>query len=452
MSIGGRMVHLRVARVVVAALALLSVGSLGAAEAIDDVAETYDLGFQFSTQDQRFSLRLWGAIQFRYTYLDYEQRIQGNDTDYSSFYLRRARVWFAGHAFEPRFTYFLHVQLENTNAVNLHDAWLEYRLHPLARIGVGRFKIGYGLEFINSGFGLQFVERSVFSGETDIDFGDGPVYPGGGTWFFRLNARAATGFATGGLTLYRSQGVQVAGLQGSNTTPTFEYQVGVWQGRGTRGLGNPDNRHLFAARAGYHPWGWIDSRFQGDLEGSDRYRLGLLGSAYSESSAEGGGFDERGYDLAIMNRYRGFSLDAEWATESYDFRDHDGDFDRQGWRVQAGYMVVPGKFEVAARYAENQRLRPATYRASIDSGLLVAHVFDGEEYVPQIEGKISEITVGVNWFINDGHRHKLQVDTSWLTREFADDPGAVIDGEPSPIEALPDQNDWRFRAMIQLVF
>jgi hypothetical protein len=44
------------------------------------------------------------------------------------------------------------------------------------------------------------------------------------------------------------------------------------------------------------------------------------------------------------------------------------------------------------------------------------------------------------------------VDTSWLTREFADDPGAVIDGEPSPIEARPDQNDWRFRAMIQLVF
>ena len=75
-----------------------------------------------------------------------------------------------------------------------------------------------------------------------------------------------------------------------------------------------------------------------------------------------------------MNRYRGFSLDAEWATESYEFRDHDGDFDRQGWRVQAGYMVVPGKFEVAARYAENQRLRPATYRASIDSGLLVAEM------------------------------------------------------------------------------
>jgi hypothetical protein len=44
------------------------------------------------------------------------------------------------------------------------------------------------------------------------------------------------------------------------------------------------------------------------------------------------------------------------------------------------------------------------------------------------------------------------VDASRLTREFADDPGAVIGGQPSPIEALPDQQDWRFRAMIQLVF
>jgi hypothetical protein len=422
------------------------------AQSVEDVANTHDLGFNFTTRDNEFSLRLWGALQIRYTYLDYDQRVLGNDTDYSGFYLRRARVWLAGHAFDPRFTYLLHIQLENSDNVNLHDAWLEYRLSPLVNIGVGRFKIAYGLEFLNSGFTLQFVERSVFSGETDINFGEGPIYPGGGTWFFGLNARAPTGFATGGHTLYRSQGVQLAGMRGSKTTPTVEYQIGVWQGRGTQGSSNPDNRHLFAVRVGYHPWGWIDWRFQGDTEGSERYRFGVLGSAYSQSTTEADGYDERGYDLAIVNRFRGFSLDAEWATEIYDLHHSADEVERKGWRVQAGYMLIPAKLEVAARYAENQRLRPATYRASMGSGLLVANVFDGEEYVPQIEGKISEITVGVNWFINEGHRHKLQVDTSWLTREFADDPGAIIDGESSPITALADQKDWRFRAMIQLVF
>jgi hypothetical protein len=60
--------------------------------------------------------------------------------------------------------------------------------------------------------------------------------------------------------------------------------------------------------------------------------------------------------------------------------------------------------------------------------------------------------LGFNWFINQGHRHKFQVDSSWLVREFADDPAAVIDGDSHPITALPDQEDWRIRAMIQLVF
>ena len=64
----------------------------------------------------------------------------------------------------------------------------------------------------------------------------------------------------------------------------------------------------------------------------------------------------------------------------------------------------------------------------------------------------SEITVGFNWYINGGHRHKLQLDASRLIREFASDPDAVIDGEPNPIVALPDQEDHRVRVMIQLVF
>ena len=244
------------------------------------MAESYDLGFKLTTADERFSLRLWGALQLRYTYLDYDERVEGNETDYSNFYMRRARVWFAGNAFDKRFTYYLHIQLEPSNGVNLHDAWLEYNFGDLLILGAGRNKIPYGVEFINSGFGLQFVERSVFSGETDIDSTKGPVYPGGGTERFGLNAAAPTGFTTGGMTLYRSQGVSLRGMKGGKDSSTFEYQLGVWQGRGTTGQSNVDDRHLFAARAGYHPWGLVDSRFQADLEEraaleDRRHRIGL---------------------------------------------------------------------------------------------------------------------------------------------------------------------------------
>jgi hypothetical protein len=420
---------------------------------IDDVAETYDLGFKFTTEDQRFSLRLWGAIQFRYSYVDYDQRVEGNDTDYSNFYLRRARLWFAGNAFDPRFTYVIHVQLENTNATNLHEAWLEYHFSEMLILGAGRSKIAYGLEFLNSGFGLQFVERSVFSGETDIDIGGGPIYPGGGTWPFGLHAEAPTGFATGGMNLYRSQGVELRGQSGYEAVPTFEYQLGIWQGRRTRGRRNVDNNHLYALRVGYHPWGWIDWRFQGDDPISKRYHLGVLASTYTQkSTGTVGDFEEGGYNLAVVNRYRGLSLDAEWGVESFDFDAFDGDFDRRGWRVQAGYMFKPDMLEVVARYAEIERLRSPSLSRAVDSGLDLARLLDGDEYRPQLEGKLSELTVGFNWYINGGHRHKLQFDASHLVREFRDDPDAVIASGVRPIVAHADQEDWRVRVMVQLVF
>lgn len=424
----------------------------GAAEILDDVAETYDLGFKLTTADQRFSLRLWGAIQFRYTYLDFDERVEGNETDYSNFYMRRARIWFAGNAFDPRFTYFLHIQLEPAGSVNLHDAWLEYRFRDLLIVGAGRNKIPYGLEFINSGFALQFVERSVFSGETDIDNTKGPVYPGGGTERFGLNAFAPNGFATGGMTLYRSQGVSLRGQKGGKDRPSFEYQVGVWQGRGTAGQSNVDDRHLVAARVGYHPFGFIDSRLQADVDGSDHWLLSLIGSAYTNSNVTGSVYSEHGYNLAVMNRYRGLSIDGEWGTETFDFEALPEDFDRRGWRIQAGYFVTPKTFEIVARYAEIERLLDPTYTSSIDSGLGVASVLEDGRYAPAIESSISELTAGANFYISHDHRHKLQMDVSKLVRTFAADPDAVLDQEPTPITAPDDQEDWRVRVMIQMVF
>ena len=55
----------------------------------------------------------------------------------------------------------------------------------------------------------------------------GPRYPGGGTARFGLSSIADTGFATGGLNLYRSQGVMLRGERGSADRPTIEYQLGV---------------------------------------------------------------------------------------------------------------------------------------------------------------------------------------------------------------------------------
>ncbi len=418
----------------------------------NNVAETYDLGFKFTTEDQRFSLRLWGGLQLRYTYLDYDQRVEGNETDYSNFYIRRARLWLAGNAFDPRFTYFVHIQLEPAAGAMLHDAWLEYKLHPLLVVGAGRYKVAYGLEFLNSGFALDFVERSVFSGETDVDLGLGPVYPGGGTARFGLYSEASTGFATGGLTHYRSQGVQLRGQRGSPTTPTFEYQAGIWNGRGTRGVSNTGTDHLFTLRVGYHPFGWIDWRLQGEPEPSERFKLALFASTYTQAGQRLGGLGQHGVDLAFMTQVRRLTAQGEWATETYDYNRWQRDLDREGWYVQASYLIRTNRLAVVARHAQIERLKDPTYQAAIDSGLGVAEVWEGGQLVPGLERSITETTVGVDLFLNEWHRHELLFDVSRLVRRFADDPGAVIDGIPSPLVAPDAQEDWRFRAMLQMVF
>jgi hypothetical protein len=442
-------------------LVLMVAWTLPAAAADQDEPEkilglTYDQGFRFGAVDADFFLRINGLIQLRYSYVDYDPEIRDNDTDYSNFYMRRARLYFMGHAFDPRFTYFIHLQLEPTRTINAHDLWIEYEFSDLLRLGAGRNKIAYGLEFLNSGAGLGMVERSLFSGETDIDAGPtgepGPRYPGGGTERFGLTWLADNGYATGGLNLYRSQGVQLRGHRGSAATPTFEYQAGIWQGRSTTGLSNNGTDHLYALRVGYHPWGFVDWRFMGDVERSERFKVGVLASVYANSGPGGGGFTEHGWDVAAMLRYRGFSADLEWANEVFEFDLEDSDFERSGWRAELGWFVVPPKLELRARYATIERLRDPTYASAVASGLGVPEIAGGGDWVPALEASIAETSVGVNWFLNQWHRHKLQFDASRLVRTFAADPDAVIDGQPSPIVAPADQVDYRVRAMIQLTF
>lgn len=432
--------------------ALIAAGGADADEGTP-VQASYRDGLHVATTDGRFVLDLNAGIQLRYTYVDYDESIVGNESDYSNFYIRRARIYLRGNAFDPRFTYYFHLQLEPTRTVNAHDLWLEYELSDLVKIGAGRNKIAYGLEFLNSGFGLAFVERSVLSGETDVDTNpEGPEYPGGGTARFGLSSEASTGFSTGGLTPYRSQGVQLQGKRGGAQTATFEYQVGVWQGRGTTGLSNPDNRHLVSARVGYYPWGFIDWRFQGDGDRTPRPKLGLVASAYRNSGALDADFDETAANVALLGRYRGLAVDAEWGTERYTLGDRPDDFDREGFRCQLGGFVLAQTLEVVGRYARVERLQDPTSDRAVASGLGVAerHVADGTELA--LEERISEVTVGLNWYLHRWHRHKLQLDLSRLERGFTADVGAEVGGVPHPIPMGPDQVDHRIRTLVQLFF
>ena len=88
-----------------------------------------------------------------------------------------------------------------------------------------------------------------------------------------------------------------------------------------------------------------------------------------------------------------------------------------------------------------QRLKDPTAAAVTNSGLGFVSVKVGNAYVNAIEKNLNEITAGINFYFLK-HQDKLFFDVSRLTREFALYQGI----KPT------DQNDSRFRSMVQVKF
>lgn len=428
----------------------------GEGESRPSVKIEYANGFKLTTNDDRFALRLYAALQARLSVTDFDERVVGNEEDVANFFLRRARLWWDGHAFSPKFSYYFHVQLEPSSSVNLHDAWVQYAFSDILKLGAGRNKIPYGAEFLASGFALNFIDRSIMYGETDISSGSASTWPGGGTAPLVLaGEHVHTGFPTGGLSLFRSQGMLLSGQKGLGGKLVTSWEVGLWNGRNSRGLSNSDARLLSSARLAFFPLGHFDLTTQGDLEGEFRLRVAALASWYRDGGRrvrDAAGQQVQPYDvrdqgvnLALLARGAGASADLEWGVETYDMRRAEPGqwrFEREGWRASLGCFVVPRRVEVVVRGARLERLRHPGREAALRSGLGLVRIEHDGVAVTAVEESVSEATVGLNLYFGHGHQHKLFVDASSLRRSFVDE------GQGRPAA----QHDHRVRSMLQFRF
>jgi hypothetical protein len=419
----------------------------------------YDKGFYVKTPDENFLLKTNLLLQFRYTYLPFDRTVNSNNEDWSNFFLRRARVYFSGNAPNKDWTYYFHIQLEPTGAVNLHDAIVTWKQYPYAQVQIGRAKLPYGLHFWQSASLLNGIERSIFSGETDPDGKeDTKKWPGGNSNFQVSNEDSVTKFPLGGLHLFRSQGVQLQGdINLFDEDGFLQYWAGVYNGRNSKGLPNHDSGHLWVGRISINPFGKYNLLQQGDIDDSKTPKVCFLASGFYDtdrlsqvrSSTDGkaqsvNSYDYKGsgYDLAALFRYKGFSADAEYGYDRFK-QDREGDdtWNRFGYRFDAGYFVIQKKFEVVARYAYVERLEDNTLAKSFASGLNPVSVNGGTNNA--IEDNLQEYTIGLNYYLY-GHNLKLFVDYSYLTRELSQVPGSTV--------SVDDQHDNRYRAMMQFYF
>jgi hypothetical protein len=424
----------------------------------------YDKGFYIKTEDGNFSLTVNAAIQMRYSYVDFDKMVNTNDEDWSNFFLRRARLFFKGNAPNKDWTYFLHLQLEPQSAVNLHDAYVTWKKYPYAQIQFGRAKIPYGLEFWQSGFLLNGVERSIFSGETEIDGkSDIRKWPGSNADFRVSNEDSITKYPLGGLNLFRSQGIHLQGdIDFLNQKGFFQYWAGVYNGRNTKGRVNIDTNPLWVGRIAINPLGKFKFIQQGDVDYSKDPKISFLisGAQYTDrltqyrtitdSDSDGYGdkvsatYDIKGtdYDIAAMLRFKGFSLDMEYAYERFEQKRSSGyKWDRFGYHFNTGYFLIPKKLELISRYAYVERIKDNDRIKSLTSGLGLVSVNGGTNNA--IEDNLREYSVGINYYI-DKHRMKFSADYSYLVRELSPVSGAI--------GSVSDQHDNRLRTMFQFFY
>ena len=247
-------------------------------------------------------LQLTGYTQFRYQELDEKGKKDGFD-------IRRARLDLKG-ALTPYFAYRL--QTDFAASPKIIDAYTEVRIAEYFMITAGQFKIPLSLENLTSSNKLEMIDRSQV-----------------------VEALVARGKDVIGNQNGRDIGVQISGtflkIKG---LPLAEYRIGVFNGSGINIADTANKAKDIAGRllltpikglslgAAYY-YGW-DKAIKPDVPGQSQERNRL------------------GFELSYVTTR--LSLRGEYING------RDGKTYRAGWYVQAGYYLIPQKFQVLAKY------------------------------------------------------------------------------------------------------
>lgn len=425
----------------------------------------YDRGFNLSFNDNAFFLKIRLRSQMRFTqrlrneawrnpgeaknfpellgvFGDY--RANRSESTASSFNIRRLRLYFMGHLFDPDFKYYIQMRAETAEnaqspgSLSLMDVNFTSTHVPWMNVQFGQYKVYFNRSQINSTASMQFAERALVqdaftaSGLDRRDVGitimnDEELFPvnyyfgvfnGAGPSFNRLGSfgsEQATEGCPGGQT-------------GGNPFPS-PANCPVNQRNLNANLRLDVDRLMYVGRLNVNILG-RPGYGEGDLAYSETPQL-AVGGGYSYNPGVNTSSDNAfvGLDLANLNirrqlaafgngrqlglgivdystwaadgifKYRGFSLQGEFYFKNINRHEKGlacmnvactatapNTFGHAtGWYVQGGYYVVPRTVELAARFAYWD---PDTHSAN---------------------DLIRETDVSLNWFLNGTYDHQIMV-------------------------------------------
>lgn len=391
----------------------------------------YDRGFNLSMNDNAFFLKIRFRTQLRFTsrhrneawrnpgdaknfpellgvFGDY--RANRSDAEAASFNVRRARLYFMGHLFNPDFKYYTQLSGETAEnsqtpgSLRLLDFAFTSTHYPLVNLMFGQYKVFFNRAQINSTASLQFAERALVmdaftaSGLDRRDIGitimnDEELYPvnyyfgvfnGAGPSFNRFGGFASeqpTPDCPGGTT-GQSPFPSPAGCPAPqrNINANLRFDVNQimyvarlnWNIMGRPGYGEGDNmyseRPQMALGGGiaYNPA--VNASSNSSFIGTDLANLNFRRqiAAFGNARQLGWGLiDYLTYAFDGVFKYRGFSLQGEWYFKNINRHNKGLPIlnatgtvtapgllgHTTGWYVQTGYYVIPRYLELAGRFA-----------------------------------------------------------------------------------------------------
>ena len=360
-----------------------------AAFASENDAE-YELGSTFSSYDgnglifrndnNTFSLRARGRVQFRYANPGLSQPTELDDFDHNAgnqFGVNRARVKIDGHIGTPWITYSVEYDAVDQRTLT---ATLAFERYDVLRFKLGQWKVEYSRERSVSSGGQQMMDRSIIN---------------------RI------------FTLDRQMGASLYGNIDRGGMANFNYWLGVFNGSGRGDYSNHDGENMYTGRLQWNVLGEPVGFKNSDIKRTATPKAALaiaaakFKSQFTRFSSSGAGNltnfdegeDEGQYDIQqfVIDGayfYKGFNAQAEYhEKEIVNVARDNIETTLRGYYVQAGYFLYesfkwwPEPLELAARYA--------TYKPNTS----------------EADDSFDEKSVALNYFF-DGHNNKITAQVS----------------------------------------
>jgi phosphate-selective porin OprO and OprP len=317
-------------------------------------------GFTFTSEDGKFSLTLGGYIQPRYSFAqkDDEHVAPAQQADVSEFRVRRAKFVLSGYAFTKDLTYKLQTEFTNSgNARMLDDAYLNYRWRDELQVRGGQDKVPFSRQWLNAGWALSFIERSIASDAFYAGRDIGLMVNGkllGGTITYVIGGYGGSGQSTLSTSTDNAAAVRLV-ANPFGDVPYVEADIDMSRSP-LLSVGGNYYRKAFRRNttAGANTNGFATNNVQLVANNlvftSPSIPNGWLGSGANQfDEAEKVDVDTFGIDAVF--KWMGLAIQGEFYYGRAEGQSSNEILHALGGYGQVGYMVLPRHLEAAVRYS-----------------------------------------------------------------------------------------------------